>query len=412
MLDIKECRKIKRNYTKNNEGKNIIINVENYPLCYMIITHGDGKSWGYFFDENNKHLFLGRTNQKVVDANLQIKQYNAFTNDYKLRLIGGNDAVKEVYSKFIKHIDRHYSWCKNWHGSNSLIKAFKINPILFANFVDCDILRGTGYYSDGFDNLDRLCNFNFDYTKPLIKDACKLPAKWVKFAVQYNANIEYVKLLKKYNYSIEEIVEKSPYSWYVTSVPMALIPNKEAGLAYMIDYLYRDYYNMLIQLSDEAKRQFPTFPKNVEKYHDLMLPIFNREQAYRKEKQLAEKQERYITNVYDKAVKYNYSDDNYSIKACEKLVDLSIEGGVLQHCVGSYVNSVSEGREYILFLRKNSEPDTPYFTVDLTPDNHVRQIHGKCNCNITKDIKPFVEAWAKKFKLDISGCSGVHCALR
>lgn len=44
MLDIKECRKIKRDYTKNNEGKNIIINVENYLLCYMIITHGDGKS--------------------------------------------------------------------------------------------------------------------------------------------------------------------------------------------------------------------------------------------------------------------------------------------------------------------------------------------------------------------------------
>ena len=156
MLDIKECRKIKKNYTENNEGKNIIINVENYPLCYMIITHGDGKSWGYFFDEKDKHLFLGRSNQVVVDANLQIRDYNAFTNDYNLKLIGGNDAVKEVYSKFIKYIDSNYSWCKNWHASNNLIKVFRINPILFANLVDCDVLRGTAYYSSKFDNLDRL----------------------------------------------------------------------------------------------------------------------------------------------------------------------------------------------------------------------------------------------------------------
>ena len=75
------------------------------------------------------------------------------------------------------------------------------------------------------------------------------------------------------------------------------------------------------------------------------------------------------------------------------------------------MNSVSTGKEYILFLRKNSDPDTPYFTVDLTPEKYVRQIHGLRNCDMTEEIKPFVEAWAKKFKLDITNCSGVCCAL-
>ena len=284
--------------------------------------------------------------------------------------------------------------------------------ILFANFADCGILRDSSAYSNEFDNLYKLSNFNFDYTKPLIKDACKLPAKWVKFVVRYNATVEYVELLRKYNYSIEEILERSPYCWHTTSVPIELIPNKEAGMKYMSNYFYRDYYNMLTELSDEAKRQFPTFPKDLKKYHDLIIPIFNREQVYRREKQLAEKQERYAANVYDKAVKYNYSDNDYSIKACEKLVELLLEGTTLHHCVGSYVDSVSEGKEYILFLRKVSEPDTPYFTVDVTPNGHVRQIHGLHNCNIDENVKPFIKAWAKKFKLDISNCSGVYCALR
>lgn len=411
MLDIKECRKIKRDYTKNNlEKKKIIINVENYPLCYMIITHGNGKSWGYFFN-NNEHIFLGTSNQIVIDANLHIRDYNAFSYDYELELIGGNDAVKIMYSRLIKSIHDRYYWRRNWHGSDDLIKAFKINPVLLANFVDCNILQGFGYNNSKFDYLNRLSNFDFDYTKPLIKDACKLPVKWVKFTVQYNANVEYVKLLKKYNYSIEEIMEKNPYSWHATSVPPEIIPNKEAGMAYMIDYHYRDYYNMRTQLSDEAKHQFPIFPKDIIKYHDKLVPIYNREQAYRRKKELEGKQKAYNDNVYEKASEFNYSNNEYFIKACEELTDLLIEGSSLRHCVGSYVNSVSEGKEYILFLRKISEPDTPYFTIDLTPNHQVRQIHGMCNCNMNGDIKPFVDEWAKKFKLNLEGCSGVRCAL-
>lgn len=198
MLDIKECRTIKRDYTKNYEGKKIIINVENFPLCYMIITHGDGKSWGYFFN-GKERLFLGRANQKVDYANLQIKQYSAFEDDYNLELIGGNDAVEKIYSKFINHLSRCYWWRKNWNCSNNLIRVFRINPVLFANLADCGVLRGTDRYNGLFDYVDRLSRYNdkFDYSKPLIKDACGLPIKWLRFLFQKNADVEYVKLLKK-----------------------------------------------------------------------------------------------------------------------------------------------------------------------------------------------------------------------
>ena len=409
MLDIKECRKIKRDYTKSYEGKKIIINVEGYPLCYMIITHGDGKSWGYFFD-TNQYIFLGRSNQLVDDANLQIKQYDAFESDYEVELIGGNDAVKSVYSRLIRYIGYNYSWCRNYYGSNDLKRAFKINPTLFANIIDCDALKSP-YSSDCFYFLDRLSSRinDFDYTKPLIKAAFKIPSKWLRFLIEESCSIEYVNLLRKYNYSPEELYAIG--TWYIGSIPTEIIPNKTAGLKYVSDRLYRDYCNMRVELSDETKHQFPICPVNVKKYHDTIVPIYNREKAYRKEKELNDKQTQYINNVYNEASKYNYSDAEYCIVACEKLVELLVEGTTLHHCVGSYIDSVSKGKEYILFLRKTSEPETPYFTVDVTPDGNVRQIHGSHNCNITDDIKPFVESWAKKFKLDITNCSGIHCAL-
>jgi len=105
------------------------------------------------------------------------------------------------------------------------------------------------------------------------------------------------------------------------------------------------------------------------------------------------------------------SDDTYSIIAVKELLDLVKEGRVLNHCVGSYVDSVSNGNEYILFLRKNDNVDIPFYTIDVTPDGKVRQIHGKGNCSITKEIKPFIDKWISKFKLDGSNYSGVYCHL-
>ena len=411
MFDIKECRKIKRDYTKNNlENKKIFINVENYPSCYMIITHGNGKSWGYFFNANER-LFLGQANQKTYYANLRIKEYSIFNSDYKIELAGGNEAIKNAYSEFIVWMNRNWHWNKNLHFTSELQRLFRINPFLFANLTDCDVFKGVSYNCTTFYNFNKIGTYakDFDYTKPLIKDACKMPAKWVVVLFNYQNSVERINLFRKYNYTVDEA--KTILSICYCSIPLEIIKNKEATFAYAKDHTYRDYYHMYMGVSPKVKAEFPILPKDIEKYHNKLVPIYNREQAYRKKKEIEDKQNAYKDNVYEKASKFNYSNNEYLIKACEELIDLLIEGSSLHHCVGSYVNSVSEGKEYILFLRKVSEPDTPYFTIDLTPNHQVRQIHGMCNCNMTDDIKPFVDEWAKKFKLNLEGCSGVRCAL-
>ena len=115
--------------------------------------------------------------------------------------------------------------------------------------------------------------------------------------------------------------------------------------------------------------------------------------------------------VYPKANKYSYEQDDYVIFPPKEVVDLVNEGNKLRHCVGSYVSSVATGQEYILYLRKKSEPDVPYFTVNVDTKNKVRQIHGLCNCNLPDKLRPIVDAWAKKFGLDASNCDGIRCHL-
>ena len=178
--------------------------------------------------------------------------------------------------------------------------------------------------------------------------------------------------------------------------------------------IYLDYKRCLSQLDETNRKKWPLYPKDfskIQKLHDDAVSFLNRERDRIQAAKQVEKQNKYLENFYEKAKGLEMSDSNYSIIACKDLMDLVKEGRSLSHCVGSYVTSVSEGREYILFLRKNDDIDTPYFTIDVTPEGRVRQIHGYGNCNLDKEIKPFVNKWAKKFNLDISSCSGVYCHL-
>lgn len=167
---------------------------------------------------------------------------------------------------------------------------------------------------------------------------------------------------------------------------------------------YCDYMcmrNKLIKHKRINAKDWPVAPsvENVVKVHDKITPIFNRYQETKSIKELAGKQREYVKEHYKNAKAYEANNKDFSIIACKKLVELIIEGRELHHCVGSYVDSVSKGREYILFLRRNKEMNKPFYTIDVTPNGEIRQIHGDYNCNISDEIKDFVDEWAKKFKL-------------
>lgn len=407
MLELKKCRQIKNKITKANaDSRKIIVDLSEHPFCTVIVSHGDGKSWGYFFN-GKEQCFLGRANQEMIDVLIEFGEHSA--RNAEIKVIHDNPEVRRVYAEYIGYVAKSCYW----YGTADRFRCcFVMNPVLFANLADCDAFSGMHTWRKKYEltcNIGWYCDSEgIDYTKALIKDAFNLPISWVKLLYEREISIKNVLKFKKYNYTPEEV---NNFGWDVANVPEFLIPNKKLTSKYCYVWNYRDYINMRSQLPQEAQVHFPVNPQDVEKYHDRINVVFGRMQAQIKEKQLEEQQKKYEESFYKDASKYDYSDEEYSIIACKKLVDLVFEGNVLNHCVGSYVNSVSKGNEYILFLRKNSDIETPYFTIDLTPDHRVRQIHGKSNCNMNGAIKPFVEAWAKKFELNLNGCSGVRCAL-
>lgn len=159
---------------------------------------------------------------------------------------------------------------------------------------------------------------------------------------------------------------------------------------------YRNLWNTLKRLCNFDEVEYPEFPKPDEIQHKV--------EAMRVKIQSLEDEELYkILNskYYEIKAKIDelvHTGRKYSIIAPGTIEELDIEGNVLHHCVGSYKENVAEGKEFILFLRRNSDLKTPFYTIDIDTDGYIRQIHTKYNGNIKNDpekddIIEFLNEW-------------------
>lgn len=96
--------------------------------------------------------------------------------------------------------------------------------------------------------------------------------------------------------------------------------------------------------------------------------------------------------------KYEYANGEYAIVAPTGALDIIVEGDMLGHCLrGSdrYWDRIETHESYILFLRRTSALDTPYYTLEIEPDGTVRQLrtyHDDQNDDIHK-ARSFLREW-------------------
>lgn len=103
--------------------------------------------------------------------------------------------------------------------------------------------------------------------------------------------------------------------------------------------------------------------------------------------------------------KYEKIGDEFEIIVPREPVDIINEGANLNHCVGGYLESVASGYKTILFLRKVSEPDKSFYTIEVGNSNII-QIHGNRNkwLGNNPEAIQFVIDWLKDVQ--------VYCELR
>lgn len=80
------------------------------------------------------------------------------------------------------------------------------------------------------------------------------------------------------------------------------------------------------------------------------------------------------------------------------VTDIIAEGDILHHCLAGgddYYDRIERHESYLLFLRRTSEPDTRFYTMEVEPNGTVRQIRTYYNRQEKdiEDARAFLREW-------------------
>lgn len=134
---------------------------------------------------------------------------------------------------------------------------------------------------------------------------------------------------------------------------------------------WRDYLRMARQEGMDTADDIVRLPKDLKARHDQLVERIN---ARRDEERRMKEKEKYahldaqIRERLPDVRRYFWEDDTYMIVPAGRCEELVEEGRALHHCVGAndfYMRAMAEGQSWILFLRKKSELDKPYYTIEI-----------------------------------------------
>lgn len=151
--------------------------------------------------------------------------------------------------------------------------------------------------------------------------------------------------------------------------------------------LWNDYLTMVAETPAGIQE---VMPRNLRNAHDRILSekeFFAKKDENKKIKKRVKELEPLL-----------FGTDNLCmlIPTCGE--EIVFEGVALHHCVGGYVQRHADGKTNILFIRRKSEPNTPFFTIEISSDLKIIQCHGYRNGRFN-DKPPEVIEFEKQYEI-------------
>ena len=154
--------------------------------------------------------------------------------------------------------------------------------------------------------------------------------------------------------------------------------------------LYRDYLYQCRELQYDMHDTAICFPHDFHTMHIRLSALIQNKED--------EKARRSFAEHYEKRKEFEYSFGDLILIQPEKLSDIINEGKALCHCVGGYAKRHANGSTNIFFIRRISEPDKPYYTIEVSNSLKIIQCHGYRNDAATgkpEEIRKFEREYTK-----------------
>ncbi|GCD13178.1 PcfJ domain-containing protein [Clostridium tagluense] len=163
--------------------------------------------------------------------------------------------------------------------------------------------------------------------------------------------------------------------------------NKHYRMERSVLTTFKDYIRDCISLGMDIAKEQVIFPKNLYTAHQNTI------------KQLKLKADETLNLKMQGRMElldnYNFEFNGLILRAARSSNELIEEGKSLSHCVGTYADRHAKGETNIFFIRKTSDPDKSYYTIEVKKDIII-QIHGKDNRSPSVDVQEFIKIFTEE----------------
>lgn len=176
---------------------------------------------------------------------------------------------------------------------------------------------------------------------------------------------------------------------------------------------WKDYLSMCEKEGKDTKDEMVYRPRQLKRRHDAMVEEIRKQQMLEAMERDKEEQEAFAKKMAEKfpgaeenlqrvREKFTYENETYQILVPQRLIDIVAEGRALHHCAGAterYFERIRDNETYICFLRKKSEPDVPFYTIEAEPGGTIRQHRSMYDEEPgIEEIRGFLREWQKVIK--------------
>lgn len=167
---------------------------------------------------------------------------------------------------------------------------------------------------------------------------------------------------------------------------------------------YMDYLKMARQQGKDTSDEIIYRDKKWRRRHDDYLEEINRRRQQEEEKRQKAKLRRYrkIAADYSRNVRlFQWEHDGFMIMVPRDAAAINEEGRLQHHCVGAqdgYKEKMCNRKSWIVFLRKATDPDTPYYTIEVSRDR-ICQFYAAYDRQPDKDaVEAILSEWMKQVR--------------
>lgn len=160
-------------------------------------------------------------------------------------------------------------------------------------------------------------------------------------------------------------------------------------------YTLCDYWRDCEKLKLDLKREDILLPPNLAQAHQRTNEALAEARRQKELEETRRMQEEFGKRLKKLERDFDFESGALLIRPARSHAELIDEGSALHHCVATYAQKHLSGQTVIFFIRKKSEPDKPFYTLEYNPKTeNIVQCRGLHNCGKTPEVEAFVDAWS------------------